>query len=83
MESQLTVRLPEGLRQRLARVAKRRRRSDLIRLALRRYLDEIEGESQPRSYDRIRDLLGSLDSGVSDLGTRHRKHLLAYFRARG
>lgn len=82
MESQLTVRLPEALHQRLDRVAKRlgRRRSELARFALQRYLDEIEGESQPRPYDRVHDLLGSLDSGVSDLGSRHRKHLLAHLR---
>jgi hypothetical protein len=46
-------------------------------------LDEIEGESVPRPYERVRDLLGSLDSGVSDLGSRHREYLLAYFRCRG
>lgn len=85
MESQLTIRLPEALHQRLDRIAKRldRRRSDLARLAIQRYLDEIEGESQPRPYARVHDLLGSLDSGASDLGSRHRKHLLANFRRRG
>lgn len=36
-----------------------------------------------RPYERVHDLLGSLDSRVSDLGSRHRDHLLAYFRRRG
>lgn len=85
MESQITIRLPETLRRRLDRVAKSvgRRRSDLARLAVQRYLDEIESPSTPRPYERVRDLLGSVDSGVSDLGSRHRDHLLAYFRRRG
>ena len=85
MESQITIRLPETLRRRLDRMAKNvgRRRSDLARLAVQRYLDELEGASAPRPYERVRDLLGSVDSGVSDLGSRHREHLLAYFRRRG
>jgi len=85
MESQITIRLPETLRRRLDRMAKNvgRRRSDLARLAVQRYLDELESESAPRPYERVRDLLGSVDSGVSDLGSRHRDHLLAYFRRRG
>jgi predicted DNA-binding protein len=85
MESQITIRLPETLRRRLDRVAKSvgRRRSDLARLAVQRYLDELESESAPRPYERVRDLLGSVDSGESDLGSRHRDHLLAYFRRRG
>lgn len=85
LESQITIRLPETLRRRLDRVARSvgRRRSDLARLAVQRYLDELESESAPRPYERVRDLLGSVDSGVSDLGSRHRDHLLAYFRRRG
>ncbi|HSB70386.1 MAG TPA: hypothetical protein VLT62_13725 [Candidatus Methylomirabilis sp.] len=85
MESQLTIRLSEALHQRLDRVAKRlgRRRSALARLAVQRYLDELDGESQPHPYGRVQDLLGSLDSGVSDLGSRHHKHLLAHLRQRG
>jgi predicted DNA-binding protein len=85
MESQITIRLPETLRRRLDRMAKSvgRRRSDLARLAVQRYLDQLEGASAPRPYERVRDLLGSVDSGVSDLGSRHRDHLLAYFRRRG
>jgi hypothetical protein len=78
------MRLPEALHRRLDRAAKRmgRRRSDIARLALQRYLDEMEGTQRPRPYEQVQDLLGSLDSGVSDLGSRHREHLLAYFRQR-
>lgn len=29
-----------------------------------------------RPYDRVRELLGSIESGIPDLGQNHRKHLL-------
>ncbi len=85
MEAQLTVRLPGDLHQRLARAAKRLglKRSDVARLAIQRYLDEAERGGQPRPYDLVRDLVGSVASGVSDLGSRHREYLLARFRKRG
>ena len=85
MEAQVTVRLSGALHERLARVAKRLglKRSDVIRMAIQRYLDEAEIAPRPRPYEQIQDLLGSLHSGVSDLGSRHREHLLARFRRRG
>lgn len=85
METQLTIRLPGVLHERLARAAKRigLKRSDVARLAIQRYLDETERMSGPRPYDQVKDLIGSLDSGVSDLGSRHREYLLARFRKRG
>lgn len=84
METQLTVRLPGTLHERLARTAKRLglKRSDVARMAIQRYVDEVEAAPRPRPYEQIQDLLGSLHSGVSDLGSRHREHLLAHFRRR-
>lgn len=85
METQFTVRLPGPLHKRLARAANRLglKRSDLARLAIQRYLDETEQMPRPRPYDAVRDLIGSLDSGVTDIGSRHREYLLARFRKRG
>ncbi|HEY7678534.1 MAG TPA: hypothetical protein VIG69_15785 [Candidatus Methylomirabilis sp.] len=85
MDAQLTVRLPGDLHERLARVAKRLglKRSDVARLAIQRYLEEAERGGPPRPYDLVRDLVGSVASGVSDLGSRHREYLLARFRKRG
>ncbi|MCC6212031.1 MAG: ribbon-helix-helix protein, CopG family [Burkholderiales bacterium] len=75
MDSQLTLRLPGELAGRLERSARRmnRKRSDVVRLALAAYLD---AESAVRPIERVRDLLGSIESGVPDLGQRHREHLL-------
>ena len=80
MESQMTLRLPAGLAGKLERSAKRlkRKRSDVVRLALHQYLETEPVASRP--IDRVRDLLGSVESGVPDLGQRHREHLIARLR---
>ncbi len=85
METQLTVRLPQTLHNRLARIANRLglKRSDVARMAIQRYLDETEHMPRIRPYDAVKDLIGSLDSGVSDIGSRHREYLLTRFRGRG
>ena len=75
MEQQLTLRLPAELAARLDKTAKRlqRKRSEVVRLALEQYL-AVETDGRP--IERVRDLLGSVESGVPDLGQRHREYLL-------
>ena len=79
MESQLTLRLPGALSEKLERTATRlrRKRSDVVRLALEQYLDT---EPEIRPVERVRDLLGRVESGVPDLGQRHREHLIRRLR---
>ena len=79
MESQLTLRLPGALADKLERSARRlkRKRSDVVRLALEQFLDT---ESEIRPVERVRDLLGRIESGVPDLGQRHREHLMRRLR---
>jgi len=79
MDSQLTLRLPGALTDRLERSARRlrRKRSDVVRLALEQFLDS---EPEIRPIERVRDLLGSVESGVPDLGQRHREHLIRRLR---
>ena len=79
MESQLTLRLPGALASKLDRSAKRlrRKRSDVVRLALEQFLD---AEPEIRPVERVRDLLGSIESGVPDLGQHHREHLIRRLR---
>ncbi len=75
MGVQLTVHLPTDLARQLDLAAKRlrRSRSDLIREALDRFLAE---QADTRPIERVRDLLGQIESGVPDLGQRHREYLL-------
>jgi len=86
MSEQLTVRMPEELAARLEEAAKilRRSRSDVVRLALERFLHEVLEEDKealaPWPIELVRDLLGRVESGIPDLGRRHREHLLERLR---
>ena len=79
MERQLTMRLPADLAAKLERSAKRlnRKRSEVVRQALEQFLD-----TQPDEHpiERVRDLLGRIESGVPDLGQRHRDYLIRRIR---
>lgn len=79
MDSQLTLRLPGALSEKLEHSAKRlkRKRSDVVRLALEQFLDT---EPEIRPIERVRDLLGRVESGVPDLGQNHREHLIRRLR---
>ncbi len=81
METQLTLRMPADLASKLERVAKRtrRRRSEVARLALEQFLNQADPGMQSRSID-LRDLLGSMESGIPDLGRHHRNYLLKRLR---
>jgi predicted DNA-binding protein len=82
MESQLTLRLSGALAEKLERSARRlkRKRSDVVRLALEQFLDT---EPDVRPIERVRDLLGRVESGVPDLGQRHRDYLIRRLRRGG
>jgi len=82
---QLTLRLPKDLALELRRKARKlgRKRSELVRQALRLYLADGLAEERPaevRPYERVRGLIGVYQSGVPDLGLRHRDHLIRRLR---
>lgn len=82
MKGQLTVRITDELEERVAALARKlnRKRSDVVRIAIERYIQE-EGEvRRDKPYDRVKDLLGAVESGVPDLGSNHREHLKSRFR---
>ncbi len=80
MATQLTVRLNKDLGKNLDDAVRRLklRRSDVVRLALERFLKEMDSTGRP--YDRVMELVGSYASGISDLGSDHRAHLLRRLR---
>lgn len=85
MRSQLTVRLPEDLEERLTAYAGRLRlkRSQVLRMALERFFSDGAPPNEPTGpYERVRDLVGCLESGVPDLGTSHREHLVTRMKRR-
>jgi metal-responsive CopG/Arc/MetJ family transcriptional regulator len=77
MATQLTVRMPEDLRKALDKASRKlnRKPSEVVRMALREFL-RVGSGTRSRPADRVRGLLGSLDSGVPDLAERHREYLL-------
>lgn len=77
MESQVTVRLPEDLKRALdeASRAMHRKSSDVVRMALRAFLQGAAGPAA-RPAERVRGLLGSLESGVPALAERHREYVV-------
>jgi metal-responsive CopG/Arc/MetJ family transcriptional regulator len=83
MNSQLTVRLPDSLGKDISMLAKKLRlkRADIVRMALERFVKEAEGKEESSPYDRVKSLLGSISSGISDLGESHREHLLRKFKS--
>jgi hypothetical protein len=84
MKSQITVRVPEDMDREIARMAEalRLRRSDIVRMALERFIRGGGETADAAPYERVKDLVGRLDTGIADLGERHRAHLLRKIAAR-
>ena len=80
---QITIRIPDQYGSKLNRLSKEMgmRRSDIIRLAMKQFLDGTEEAAARRSpYLRISHLLGVVESDVKDLGQSHRKYLIQRVR---
>jgi metal-responsive CopG/Arc/MetJ family transcriptional regulator len=77
MEAQVTVRIPEDLKRALDEAARKmqRKSSEIVRMALRAYLQQTPGRDT-RPADRVRGLVGSLESGVPYLAERHREYIV-------
>jgi Arc/MetJ-type ribon-helix-helix transcriptional regulator len=82
MPGQLTVRLTSELEAEIEALSRRtrRRRSEIVRLALTRFLREETGGGTTSPYDRVRNLIGTVESGIPDLGEGHREHLRRRFQ---
>ena len=77
MDTQLTVRIPKQLREALDRASRQSglRNSDIVRLALQRHLS-LPADRDERPAQRVRALLGGLDSGVADLAENQRAYII-------
>jgi len=82
MNSQLTVRLPDDLERGISALAEKLhlKRADIVRMALEKFVMQTEGAEESSPYERVKSLLGSVSSGVPDLGESHREHLLRKFK---
>lgn len=77
MTDQLTVRLSPELSRALRAASRQmqRKASEIVRMALREYL-ALPGPDGSRPAERVRGLIGSLNSGVPDLARKHRASIL-------
>jgi len=77
MEAQVTVRIPEDLKRALDEASRKmqRKSSEIVRMALRAFLQETPGRGS-RPVDRVRGLVGSLESGLPHLAERHREYIV-------
>jgi metal-responsive CopG/Arc/MetJ family transcriptional regulator len=82
MQSQLTVRLPENINKEISTIAKRLqlKRSDIVRIALEKFLGEVRDKEETKPYDKVRTLIGKLSSGISNLGEAHREYIINKFK---
>jgi len=80
LDTQISVRIPDDLAAKLKDAARERGmdRSDVVRAALRLYLEGAAESDRP--WKRIGDLAGAASGGPPDLGARHREHLTRIFR---
>jgi metal-responsive CopG/Arc/MetJ family transcriptional regulator len=77
MSTQITVRLSDDLGRALKTASRQLQRnpSEIVRLALQEFLGTTAGRRRPA--DRVRFLIGSVESRIPDLATKHRAYVLA------
>ena len=75
---QLTIRMPEEYFYKIEQIAKSSglKKSDVTRMAIRKFLDEYSGDESTDLYSKAKGLIGVAESGIPDLGQNHRDHLL-------
>lgn len=79
---QITVRIPDEYAKKLNTLSKKTgtRRSDIIRLAMRQFLEGTHEIDRLPPYSKVSHLLGIVESDVNDLGQSHRKYLIQKVR---
>lgn len=80
---QLTVRMDEESKRKLELLSESMglKRADIVRLALRQFLDENLQEKERKPFDKVAHLLGIVQSGISDLRQKHRERIIRKLRA--
>ncbi|MBN1106098.1 MAG: ribbon-helix-helix protein, CopG family [Deltaproteobacteria bacterium] len=79
---QITVRIPDEIGEKIEALSKRMglKKSDVVRLALRQLTEEDAPDQERTPFERVRHLVGIGKSGIPDLGSRHRNHLIRKIR---
>jgi len=79
---QLTVRISDEYTKKLNTLSKKigLKRSDIVRLAIKKFLEENEKSDQRTPFQKVGHLLGVGESGMRDLGLHHRQYLIKEIR---
>ena len=79
---QLTVRMPDEYTKKLNVLSKKMglKRSDVVRLALKQFFDEHSVSIDQSPFEKVKNMLGVGQSGMKDLGQRHRHYLIQKIR---
>ena len=74
---QLTIRMPDDYFIKIQQIAKVSglKKSDVTRMAIKKFIEEYGSDKEDNPYEKAKHLIGRVKSGVSDLGTNHRKYL--------
>lgn len=75
---QLTIRIPDKYKKEIDILSENMglKKSDIARLALRKFIDDNFTNEQTTPYSKVKHLLGKAESGIKDLGQNHRKYLI-------
>ena len=81
---QLTIRMPDEQMLRIENIANKMglKKSDITRMALKNFIGEYS-DSTVKPFAKVKHLLGVVESGVPDLGQRHRNHLIKKIKGAG
>ena len=81
---QLTIRMPDEEMIKIEHIAKKMglKKADVTRMAIRSFIEEYS-DSAVKPFDKVKHLIGVAESGVPDLGQRHRKHLIRKIKGDG
>jgi len=79
---QFTVRIPDDYKAKVSRIGKKLglKRSHIVRLALKQFIDENLSPDPRTPFQKVSHLLGKAESGLKDLGQRHRDYLVQKIR---
>ena len=79
---QLTIRIPEEYKEKVELLAQKMglKKSDIARIALKEFIEENMDSDDRTAYDKVKHLLGTAESGIKDLGQRHREYLVKKIR---
>ena len=79
---QLTVRVPDEYGEKIEILAEMMglKKSDIARLAMKQFIDENLNNTRTLPFQKVKHLLGTAESGIKDLGQRHRYYLIKKIR---